>query len=175
MGIFSSSIDRYVAISVSWTGARPAYPLRRSLRTPVVFPSVPRAASVFFNRLSLTSNWRRKRAFSAWSADSFPIDSPGFFPARTPASRSRRHSVICEEYSPSRRRNAPPSLFSHAFSYAAKNSSFCTGVNDRRGRSDYRPAARNYYCYYLTALSSRTALKTGLDMITGFLALAPRD
>ncbi len=27
----------------------------------------------------------------------------------------------------------------------------------------------------LTALSSRTALKTGLDMITGFLALAPRD
>jgi hypothetical protein len=27
----------------------------------------------------------------------------------------------------------------------------------------------------LTALSSRTALKTGLDMTTGFLALAPRD
>jgi hypothetical protein len=29
---------------------------------------------VFFNRLSITLNRRRERAFSAWSAESFPID-----------------------------------------------------------------------------------------------------
>jgi hypothetical protein len=58
------------------------------------FSMIPRAASDLFNRLSLTSSWRRKRAISAWSLESFPIVSPASLPAKTPASRSRRHSVI---------------------------------------------------------------------------------
>jgi len=61
------------------------------------FPMMSRASSVFFRFPSLTSNWRRRRAISACSALSLPIRAPAVFPSRTPASRSLRHSVICEE------------------------------------------------------------------------------
>ena len=91
------------------------------------FSMIPKAASDRFNRLSLTSSWRRKRAISAWSPESYPIVSPGFLPANTPPSRRRRQSVICEENNPSRRKKAPPSLFWQAASYEAKYSSFCVG------------------------------------------------
>ncbi len=50
-----------------------------------------------------------------------------------------------------------------------------------RRQLEVRPPARGpellllLLLLLLTALSSRTALKTGLDIITGFLALTPRD
>jgi hypothetical protein len=50
-GIFSSSIDRYVVISVSWTGARPACSLRRS-KNVAVFPSDPKCLSLLQPALS---------------------------------------------------------------------------------------------------------------------------
>src|SRR5450759_2599803 len=43
-----------------------------------------------------------------------------------------RHSVIWEEYRPCWRRYAPPWPWVRAASYAARCSSFCAGVNDRR-------------------------------------------
>ena len=44
------------------------------------------------------------RAISACSAVSLPTFSPGCLPASTPASRCLRHSLINDEYRPSRRR-----------------------------------------------------------------------
>ena len=48
--------------------------------------------------------------------DGFGTRPPGFAPARTPASRSLRHSVIWEENRPSDRRYAPPCWVWHAAS-----------------------------------------------------------
>lgn len=117
------AFGRFGALQVRWAkGTKGSGPRRRTVLTVPEFDWVVGLLEYWLSpngrkRLpSLTSNWRRKRAFSACSAVSFPIDSPAFFPAKTPASRNRRHSVICEEYRPSLRRKAPPSLFSHAFS-----------------------------------------------------------
>lgn len=68
------------------------------------FPIISNTTSVLASRSSVVSSRRRSQAISDCSAVSFPILSPGCFPARTPASRKRRHSAICEEYSPSLRK-----------------------------------------------------------------------
>src|SRR5674476_693752 len=91
-----------------------------------------KAASVLLKRRWAKSSCRRSRAISACSAVGRPILAPADLPARTPPSRSRRHSVIWEEYRPCWRRYAPPWPWVRAASYAARCSSFCAGVNDRR-------------------------------------------
>jgi hypothetical protein len=58
----------------------------------------------------------------------------GFLPTSTPASRCLRHSLINDEYKPSRRRYLPPSCCSHAASQASRWASFSDGVNARRRR-----------------------------------------
>ena len=75
-----------------------------------------RAASVVPNRLLIRAFSRVSRAISACSAVSLPTFSPGRLPASTPASRCLRHSLINDEYNPSRRKYAPPSPCSHACS-----------------------------------------------------------
>ncbi len=74
------------------------------------------AASVVSSRLLNRAFSRVSRAISACSADSLPTFSPGALPASTPASRCLRHSLINDEYKPSRRRYPPPSPCSHACS-----------------------------------------------------------
>src|ERR1035437_2562675 len=91
-----------------------------------------KAASVLLKRRWARSSCRRSRAISDCSAVGRPTLAPADLPARTPPSRSRRHSVIWEEYSPCWRRYAPPWPWVRAASYAARCSSFCAGVNDRR-------------------------------------------
>src|SRR5665811_2127679 len=82
--------------------------------------------------------WRRLRdggvlaGKSAGAKVGRPTLAPADLPARTPPSRSLRHQVIWEEYSPCWRRYAPPWPWVRAASYAARCSSFCAGVNDRR-------------------------------------------
>jgi hypothetical protein len=63
-----------------------------------------RAASVVCNRLFARASSRVSRAISACSAVSLPTFSPGRLPASTPASRCLRHSLINDEYRPSRRK-----------------------------------------------------------------------
>jgi hypothetical protein len=55
------------------------------------------ATSVVASRSSALTSWRRSLAISTCSAVNRATFSPGFFPAKTPASRSLRHSVIWEE------------------------------------------------------------------------------
>ncbi len=60
----------------------------------------------------------------------------GASPASAPLSRALRHSLRCEEYSPSRRSSTPRATGSAA-SYSVRMSSLYLAVNDRRrGRSD---------------------------------------
>src|SRR5665811_261494 len=106
--------------------------LEISSRSACVFPMMVKAASVLLSRRWAKSSCRRSRAISACSAVGRPTLAPADLPARTPPSRSRRHSVIWEEYSPCWRRYAPPWPWVRAASYAARCSSFCAGVNDRR-------------------------------------------
>jgi hypothetical protein len=54
--------------------------------------------------LVCASEFAGDRAISACSAVSLPTFSPGRLPASTPASRCLRHSLINDEYRPSRRK-----------------------------------------------------------------------
>jgi hypothetical protein len=65
---------------------------------------ITNADSVEANRRWVVSSSRRSRATSACSLVGRPTFSPGFLPSSTPASRSLRHSIMWEEYSPSLRR-----------------------------------------------------------------------
>ena len=56
------------------------------------------------HRLLIRAFSRVSRAISACSAVSLPTLSPGRLPASTPASRCLRHSLINDEYRPSRRK-----------------------------------------------------------------------
>ena len=80
-----------------------------SSKSACAFPMMSNAVSVVGQPSLGLVQLPRSRAISACSAVSRPTFSPGRLPSSTPASRSLRHSVICEEYRPSRRRYAPPS------------------------------------------------------------------
>ena len=69
----------------------PCEPLEISSKSSCAFPKIPRATSVIPQRRCVTASCRRRHAISASSGVNRPIFSPGFRPARTPASRSLRH------------------------------------------------------------------------------------
>src|SRR5665647_1450784 len=64
---------------------------------------------------------------------------------------------------PCSRKYAPPPFRVIASSYAARWSSFCAGVNDRRAVGP--PARGPGLLFLLMGLSSRTAINEGLDMV----------
>jgi len=70
----------------------------------VCFSHDVQAAWVVLNRLFARASSRVSRAISACSAVSLPTFSPRRLPASTPASRCLRHSLINDEYKPSRRK-----------------------------------------------------------------------
>jgi len=72
-------------------------PLEISSKSSCAFPMIPRATSVIPKRRYVTASWRRRRTISACSGVNRPIFTPGFLPARTPTSRSLRHTVIWDE------------------------------------------------------------------------------
>ena len=114
------------------------------------------AIRVFFSSDVNVSFCRRSFSNSTCSAVFFArftgvVDSTGP-PVKAPASRARAHSMIWEEYKPSRRRIAPFCPFG-AFSYSATMASLYSGVNARRvgrgagsdsptGRARLPPAGR---------------------------------
>jgi hypothetical protein len=93
------------------------------------------ATRVFVKSEVSFSFWRRSFSNSSWSTDFFTrcVDVLGSVgsPVRRPASRALAHSIMWEEYRPSRRRTAPFSPFG-AFSYSVTIASLYSGVNARR-------------------------------------------
>ena len=134
------AFDRYVAISVSLGPGLVRHILvRRSLRTPVVFPSrpgLPRSASTGSHSPPAGGANARSRPVPPRVPRSVPRPSsrPGHRRHAAVATRS-----ICEEYSPSARGMLRPPCACRRPRIALNNSSFCAGVNDLRGRG---PPAR---------------------------------
>src|SRR6267378_917323 len=104
-------------------------------KSACAFPMIPSANRVFARSDSNFSFRRRSFSNSISSADFFvrfagAADSAGS-PDKTPASRALVHSMMWEEYRPSRRRMAPFCPLG-AFSYSATMASLYAGVNTRR-------------------------------------------
>src|ERR1700716_1900839 len=104
-------------------------------KSSCAFPMMSSAIRVFARSDSNFSFRRRSFSNSLSSADFFArfagaADSAGL-PDKTPASRALVHSMMWEEYKPSRRRMAPFWPLG-AFSYSATVASLYAGVNTRR-------------------------------------------
>src|SRR5262249_24795058 len=112
-----------------------------SSKSACAFPMISSASLVFansdlslsFSRRSFSSSIRSAVFLFGRSSALLPQGASGVAPPvpRTPASRARAHSIICEEYKPSRRRMAPFSPFG-AFSYSVRTANLYSELNARR-------------------------------------------